>query len=227
MARRLRHIADEKSYIKGTAGELASQFGYSQLTTDVAEYLATTLAHVNLKVKPALTECKPDTKVTIRTAAESGERVYPGSPDRVFQAALRAIGELRYTITHSDSATRTVSFNTGMSLQSWAGQNMTLSIFPAGEGYSQVIGGGRRDQRGNPLGGGGQVVDFGEAKGILHKFFSALDAAFEVTPEPKDPAQDGRAASSTADELERLAELQAKGVLTDEEFQAAKAKLLG
>jgi hypothetical protein len=34
-------------------------------------------------------------------------------------------------------------------------------------------------------------------------------------------------APSTADELQRLAELRAQGDLTEEEFTAAKAKLLG
>ena len=33
--------------------------------------------------------------------------------------------------------------------------------------------------------------------------------------------------SSTADEISKLAELKEKGVLTDEEFQSQKAKLLG
>jgi hypothetical protein len=37
----------------------------------------------------------------------------------------------------------------------------------------------------------------------------------------------GRAAHSTTSELERLADLRARGVLTEEEFQAQKRRLLG
>ena len=43
---------------------------------------------------------------------------------------------------------------------------------------------------------------------------------------PPSPAG-GRAASSTATELERLAKLHRSGALTDTEFAAAKAKVLG
>ena len=52
-------------------------------------------------------------------------------------------------------------------------------------------------------------------------------------PEVRRPAADGPAESATNDEdnrlhrLERLAELREKGVLTDEEFAAEKARVLG
>jgi Short C-terminal domain len=41
------------------------------------------------------------------------------------------------------------------------------------------------------------------------------------------PAADAGAGSDMTDELARLAQLRDQGVLTDEEFAAAKAKLLG
>jgi hypothetical protein len=45
--------------------------------------------------------------------------------------------------------------------------------------------------------------------------------AGQVTPAPSEQAE-----GSLIDELERLGELKTKGLLTDEEFAAAKAKLL-
>jgi hypothetical protein len=45
-------------------------------------------------------------------------------------------------------------------------------------------------------------------------------------PAPPPPASTP-AAPSTTGELERLAELRAKGVLTEDEFQAQKARILG
>ena len=40
-------------------------------------------------------------------------------------------------------------------------------------------------------------------------------------------ASDGRSSQSSTSELERLADLRARGVLTEEEFQAQKRRLLG
>jgi hypothetical protein len=46
-------------------------------------------------------------------------------------------------------------------------------------------------------------------------------------PNPAASTSSPPAAPSVTTELERLAELRAKGVLTEEEFQAQKAKILG
>ena len=46
-------------------------------------------------------------------------------------------------------------------------------------------------------------------------------------PPPAPPAPSGGGESSTIEQLKELAELNAQGVLTDEEFAAAKAKILG
>ena len=51
---------------------------------------------------------------------------------------------------------------------------------------------------------------------------AAQQAAAAPPPPPAAPA-----APDSVAELERLAQLKAQGVLTDEEFTAAKAKLLG
>jgi len=46
-------------------------------------------------------------------------------------------------------------------------------------------------------------------------------------PAPPPPAAPAPAADDATSELERLASLHASGVLSDEEFAAAKAKVLG
>ena len=48
-----------------------------------------------------------------------------------------------------------------------------------------------------------------------------------AAPPPPPPPPSAPAGSDTVAELERLAALKQQGVLTDEEFAAAKAKLLG
>jgi hypothetical protein len=57
------------------------------------------------------------------------------------------------------------------------------------------------------------------------RMYQGVDApaAPAATPGPRPPA----GAPSTTTELERLAKLRDDGVLTEEEFQAQKAKVLG
>ncbi|PZF81300.1 SHOCT domain-containing protein [Jiangella anatolica] len=52
-------------------------------------------------------------------------------------------------------------------------------------------------------------------------------AAAPPAAAPAPPAAAPQAGDSLADQLDRLADLKAQGVLTDEEFAAAKARLLG
>jgi hypothetical protein len=54
----------------------------------------------------------------------------------------------------------------------------------------------------------------------------SMDQA-QYAPPPVDPAQYAPPPVDQADEIEHLAQLHASGVLTDEEFAKAKAKVLG
>lgn len=50
---------------------------------------------------------------------------------------------------------------------------------------------------------------------------------YAAPPPPPPPPMATEPGDSTTEQLERLAQLRAQGVLSDEEFAAAKAKLLG
>jgi hypothetical protein len=52
-------------------------------------------------------------------------------------------------------------------------------------------------------------------------------ADYQEEPPPAQPVQYAPPPPDPADEIEHLAQLHASGVLTDEEFAAAKAKALG
>lgn len=52
-------------------------------------------------------------------------------------------------------------------------------------------------------------------------------SAAPAAPAPAAPAAAAPASSATVDQLKQLADLHQQGVLTDAEFAAAKAKLLG
>ena len=103
---------------------------------------------------------------------------------------------------------------------------MTVLVEDLGGWKTRVVVGGRRAMRGSPLTGGGQLVGWGETGKITREFFDTL---WEVLPEVPEPVSasvpDEQPATPTA-ELERLAALHAAGSLTDDEFKAAKARLL-
>jgi DNA polymerase-3 subunit epsilon len=159
-----------------------------------------------------------------KMATPSESRSYRASGGRLYNAVLRTVSQLGYSIQHSDAAARTISFNTGMSMRSWAGQDMTITVIEDAEDASTIIIGGKRAQRGSIAGGGGQIYDWGERGKITRAFFEALNGALQQTPEPpqaKKPVQE-----LSVDALERLVQMRESGALTEHEFQAAKSKLL-
>jgi hypothetical protein len=158
--------------------------------------------------------------------AKAVEKAYSASRDRLFAALLRSVSELGYSINNSDTALGTISFSTGMSMRSSAGQNMTATVFAVGEAESKVVMGGKREQKGSPFGGGGQVYDWGEKGKITRKLLEQLDRVLPETPEPAVSSPTSGTASTVA-ELQGLADLKAQGLLSEDEFEAAKAKLLG
>ena len=138
---------------------------------------------------------------------------------RLYTAAVRAASEMGYSITNSDTDAATVSWRTGMSWKSWQGQDMTATVFPEPPNGAKLIVGGRRATAGRQV----QVYDWGEARSVARKFLAKLQDVIGTTPEP---APEARPSGSTADEIERLVELWRQGVLNDDEFDAAKRKLL-
>ncbi|MGA8745417.1 MAG: hypothetical protein WB507_06110 [Solirubrobacterales bacterium] len=72
VAQRLRDIVGRRCKINGTAGELINQFGYTELSPEVAEYVGAVLGAQSLAVTPPLTAARLDTKV--RVALPSGRR---------------------------------------------------------------------------------------------------------------------------------------------------------
>lgn len=145
--------------------------------------------------------------------------------ERLWQACVQAVGVLGYNVIHSDKGSGQISFNTGRSLWSWAGQDLTATL--VGEnGGSRLVMGGSIAKGGNPF-GGGQVVAWGEKARVIEKYVNQVGEVLRSIPEAQaaPPTQAG-SVSSTADELLKLARLRDSGVLTPEEFAAQKAKLL-
>jgi uncharacterized membrane protein YdbT with pleckstrin-like domain len=74
-----------------------------------------------------------------------------------------------------------------------------------------------------------QKTIYGASERKQQKLFHPTAEAAATTGTPADPGRPATPplAPSTVTELERLADLRAKGVLTEAEFQAQKAKILG
>jgi Short C-terminal domain/Protein of unknown function (DUF2510) len=105
------------------------------------------------------------------------ERTYSASPEDVYEAARHAVAELGYSVLHSDAAAKAISFNTGRSMKSWAGQDLTATVFASGDGSARVVVGGSLATRGNPLGGGSQLGAWGEKKQLSNVFLDAIARA--------------------------------------------------
>lgn len=150
------------------------------------------------------------------------ERRYAASPSRVYEACRRAISDLGYTVLHSDGAAHTISFNTGRSMKSWAGQDLSASVFGDGSG-SRVVVGGSIAKGGNPWGGGSQIGSWGEKAALSNKF---LDVVTRVLPRVEEPAAATVGSPDLAGQLARLVDLHEQGHLDDQEFAAAKAALI-
>ena len=56
------------------------------------------------------------------------------SSERVWLAAVQAVSKLGYSVLHSDRASKMLSFNTGRSMSSWAGQDLTELWCPRAQG---------------------------------------------------------------------------------------------
>jgi hypothetical protein len=81
------------------------------------------------------------------------------------------VARLGYTLTSVDNQNGLVSFETGMSMRSWAGQRMSAHVLDIGDGQVQITIGGAMKVHGAQL----QVYDWVEAPRIAVKVFEDLD----------------------------------------------------
>lgn len=150
---------------------------------------------------------------------------YRASAARTYEACRRAVSTLGYTVLHSDPVALTITFNTGRSMKSWAGQDLSASVFAEGV-EARVVVGGSLAKGGVPLGGGSQIGSWGEKSALSKKFLAAVASALPKVPEPIVAAPAPPASSDLATQLSQLVALHAQGGLTDQEFADAKAALI-
>ena len=153
------------------------------------------------------------------------EAEFAVSPSRVFMACKRAVAELGYAVVHTDSEAMILSFNTGRSMKSWAGQDLSASVI-AGGGTTRGVVGGSLAKGGNPF-GSGQVAAWGEKSALSRKFLLTVGRVLPTVPEPSTSGgTTSVAAPSVVDELVKLKGLLDRGVLSNAEFESLKHRLL-
>lgn len=97
--------------------------------------------------------------------------------------------------------------------------------FPNGDGQTKLVVGGGIAKGGNPFGGGSQVASWGELGKVTRKFYEAFERILPTVDEPKPETAAG--VQSISEEIANLTRLHRDGALSDEEFAAAKAQVLG
>lgn len=144
--------------------------------------------------------------------------VYRGcSTSRLYAAAVQTVAELSCAIIGRDDAAMRITFRTNP-VRPWPGIELTAAIHPQADGAQIVLGG--RHITGYRLG----MADWHQANALGLMFLDRLKAELPGIPEPAAPAT---AEPSALDQLKSLAELRDRGVLTEDEFEAEKKRVLG
>src|SRR5487761_1188199 len=112
--------------------------------------------------------------------AKTEEKTFQASPSRVFNACRVAMAQLSYTLLGVDDKGRIISFNTGRSMKSFAGQDLQATVVEEAGG-SRVIVGGAIARRGGI--GSGQQIAWGEKSALSKKFLAQVEAVLPSTPE--------------------------------------------
>jgi hypothetical protein len=96
---------------------------------------------------------------------------YSVQTDAALKALTAVIARLGYTLKGVDNQNGIITFETGMSMQSWAGQSMSVHVLQVKDSV-QITVGGNRKSHGAVL----QVYDWGEANKIGAKVFEGLNS---------------------------------------------------
>lgn len=158
--------------------------------------------------------------------AKTENQEFAASPGRVFSACKHAVALLGYTVISSDESGRMIAFNTGRSMRTWAGQDLQATVLAYGKG-SRVVVGGTIARRGGIA--SAQQIAWGEKAALSNTFLIKVAELLPSIPESaitRSPVVSGAPPLNRMGQLEKASELRDKGLLTEEEFQAEKSRIL-
>jgi hypothetical protein len=148
---------------------------------------------------------------------------FDAPPEQVYAQTLNAVGALGFSILRNEDGAASITFNTGPSIWSTAGQDMTATALAVSASSSKLVLTGQTARRGTEA----QYGSWGErgriAKGLAMWVLGSLAEPTASMPDTAPEALDG---SAFVAELATLAELHESGALTDGEYADAKQRLL-
>ena len=154
--------------------------------------------------------------------ARTYEFEFDAPTEQLFTEAVSAVRALGFSILDNEDEATSITFNTGPSIWSTAGQDMTATAVAVSPSSSKLVVGGQTARKGSEA----QYGSWGErgriAKGLATRVKTAL-ADSTIAAAAEDGTSNGAAFVT---ELATLAELHRSGALTDGEFAKAKERLL-
>lgn len=159
--------------------------------------------------------------------AKNLEKTLKSNPETVYEACRKVIADSGYSIINSNKDDLTLSFNTGRSMSSWHGQDLTVTLFADGDVTKAVVGGSIAKGGSALTGGGSQVFSWGEKDKLCKKFLDSVETILPTISKVASVKESSViSATNMAEEIKSLFALKEAGVLTEDEFAKAKAKLL-
>lgn len=152
--------------------------------------------------------------------AKTYEFEFAAPTEQLFTEALTAVRALGFSILHDEDETTSFTFNTGPSIWSTAGQDMTARAVALSPSSSKLVVSGKTARKGTEA----QYGSWGERGRIAKGLATHVGRALHLSADHVN----GESANGSAlvGELSTLAELHRSGALTDDEFAQAKERLL-
>ncbi len=152
----------------------------------------------------------------------NGESEFPFKRDTVFDAVCKAIPQVSgMKIDNSDKLSGRIMVKAGVTLWSW-GENIPIQLTSLSETKTKL------QITSSPKTGVlfGGAMDMGKNRKNIEKIISKTSKILSTLPPEVQTTEETNTTSSIADEIQKLKSLLDNGILTAEEFNQQKAKLL-
>jgi hypothetical protein len=153
----------------------------------------------------------------------NGESEFPFKRETVFDAVCKAIPKVDgMKIDNSDKLSGRIIVKAGVTLWSW-GENIPIQLTSLSETKTkmQIT---SSPKTGIMFGG---AMDMGKNRKNIEKIIAETSKILSALPPEVQAKEETKTISSVADEIQKLKALFDSGVLTQEEFDTQKKKLLG
>jgi len=150
-----------------------------------------------------------------------GEVEYPFTFQTVFKAIMEAAPNIDgLSLDSADEMSGHIAFKAGVSLASW-GENITVQLIKVAPTQTKMLI-LSTPKTGVMFGG---AMDLGKNHQNIEKIINEVSAVLSTKPQ-ETKVKNNATSVSTADELLKLKNLKDSGVLSDEEFENEKKKIL-